>query len=108
MPPKKDPNKPKGRMSAYAFYVQERRNQYRKEGREVQFTEFSKECAVLWKDLDKAKKEKFFEKAKLDRERYDQEMADYVPLEGYGDSKGKKKGGGKKRKKDPNQPKRAM
>ena len=44
MPPKKnrDPNKPKGRMSPYAFFVQERRAQYRQKGQEVKFTEFSK------------------------------------------------------------------
>lgn len=106
MPPKKDPNKPKGRMSAYAFFVQERRAEYREKGQEVEFTSFSKECAELWKEeMDDESKAKYFEKAEKDRNRYEEEMADYVPAEGA--RKGKK-GRRKKRDKDPNQPKRAM
>lgn len=111
MPPKKDPSKPKGRTSAYAFFVQERRAMYREQGKEVDFTAFSKECAELWKGPDMAldaAKDKYISLAKEDRERYDQEMADYVPTDGS-DKKGKK--GAKRRKKkdkDPNMPKRAM
>lgn len=103
MPPRKDPNKPKGRTSAYAFYVKHRRLQYKNKGEDVNFTEFSKECSESWKD-PKLDKTKFFKMAEDDRRRYDKEMAKYVPPEGAG-KKGKR---GWKKTKDPNQPKRGM
>lgn len=100
MPPKKnkDPNKPKGRMSPYAFFVQERRACYRQKGQEVKFTEFSKECADLWKGMNEKQKEKFVKCADADRERYRCEMANYKPAAGRGS----------KKKKDPNMPKRSV
>ena len=39
----------RGRMTPYAFFVQERRDYYRQQGVPVQFTAFSKECSSLWK-----------------------------------------------------------
>ena len=39
----------RGRMTPYAFFVQERREYYRQQGVPVQFTAFSKECSALWK-----------------------------------------------------------
>lgn len=39
----------RGRMTPYAYFVQERRNYYRQQGVPVQFTAFSKECSALWK-----------------------------------------------------------
>ena len=101
MPPRKDPNKPKGRTSAYAFFVQEKRNEYKAKGEDVDFTAFSRECSEKWKDkkLDKSKYEKM---AEADKVRFDREMERYQPPEGAG----KKKGG--KKAKDPNMPKRAM
>lgn len=100
MPPKKnrDPNKPKGRMSPYAFFVQERRAQYRQKGQEVKFTEFSKECADLWRGMNEDQKKKYVKYADADRERYRSEMAQYKPPAGRGS----------KKKKDPNMPKRAV
>lgn len=101
MPPKKnkDPNKPKGRMSPYAFFVQERRAMYRQKGQEVKFTEFSRECADLWRGMNEKQKERYVKSADADRERYRSEMAHYKPPAGMG--RGKKK-------KDPNMPKRAV
>lgn len=101
MPPKKnkDPNKPKGRMSAYAFFVQERRAMYRQKGQEVKFTAFSKECADLWRGMDDDDKSKFIQSAEADRDRYKKEMASYKAPAGSGRTK---------KKKDPNMPKRAV
>ncbi len=108
---KKDPNKPKGRMSSYAFYVQKERSDCKSNGVEVEFTAFSKKCALNWKDMDADDKADFTELAQKDKERFDSEMAAYVPSEGY-DDKGKLGGNGKKKRtkkeKDPNMPKRAM
>ncbi len=43
--------KPKGRMSAYTFFVQTCREEHRKKhpNENVNFTEFSKKCAERWK-----------------------------------------------------------
>eukprot|EP00069_Balaena_mysticetus_P009626 bmy_06467T0 len=118
---KGDPKKPKGKMSAYAFFVQTCREEHKKKNPEVpvNFAEFSKKCSERWKTLPGFKspfasdysschfnyrtaeqtmsgkeKSKFDEMAKADKVRYDREMKDYGPAKG-----GKKK-------KDPNAPKR--
>ena len=43
--------KPRGRMSAYAFFVQTCREEHKKKhpGESVVFAEFSKKCAEKWK-----------------------------------------------------------
>lgn len=56
MESKKDLNrkKPKGRMSAYTFFVQTCREEHRKKhpNENVNFTEFSKKCAERWKVIN--------------------------------------------------------
>ncbi|KAM9314310.1 high mobility group protein B2-like [Pholidichthys leucotaenia] len=96
---KKDPNRPRGKSSAYAFFVQECRNEHKKKhpGTSVVFTEFSRKCSERWKTMSSTEKGKFDEMAKKDKVRYDREMKSYVP------PKGAKQG---KKKKDPNAPKR--
>ncbi|CAI5793492.1 HMGB3 protein [Podarcis lilfordi] len=93
---KGDPKKPKGKMSAYAFFVQTCREEHKKKNPEVpvNFAEFSKKCSERWKTMSSKEKGKFDEMAKADKVRYDREMKDYGPAKG-----GKKK-------KDPNAPKR--
>lgn len=109
MPPrssKKDPNKPKGRTSAYAFFVQDRREMYKEKSEPVVFTTFSKECADLWREMDDPDKVKYVAQAQKDKERYEREMALYQPADDEeGSRRGKK---GRRKKKDPNMPKRSM
>lgn len=47
----KDPNKPRGKTSSYAFFVQTCREEHKKKhpGTSVNFTEFSKKCSERWK-----------------------------------------------------------
>jgi hypothetical protein len=47
----KDANKPRGRMSAYAYFVQTFREEHKKKhpNENVVFAEFSKKCAERWK-----------------------------------------------------------
>lgn len=47
----KDPNKPRGKTSSYAFFVATCREEHKKKhpGTPVQFAEFSKKCSVRWK-----------------------------------------------------------
>ncbi|CAM4485081.1 hypothetical protein PO909_015393 [Leuciscus waleckii] len=96
----KDPTKPRGKTSSYAFFVQTCREEHKKKnpGTSVNFSEFSKKCSERWKTMSSKEKGKFEEMAKTDKVRYEREMKTYVP------PKGAK--GGKKQKKDPNAPKR--
>ncbi|XP_051253186.1 high mobility group protein B1b [Dicentrarchus labrax] len=94
----KDPRKPRGKMSSYAYFVQTCREEHKKKHPEasVNFAEFSKKCSERWKTMSPKEKGKFEDMAKLDKVRYEKEMKNYIP------PKGQKK----KRFKDPNAPKR--
>jgi len=98
---KKD-GKPRGKMSAYAFFVQTCREEHKKKhpGESVVFAEFSKKCAEKWKSMGGKEKKRFEEMAEKDKARWEKEMESYVP------PKGEKKR--RKRTKDPNAPKRAL
>lgn len=94
--------KPKGRMSNYTFFVQMCREEHRKKhpNENVNFTEFSKKCAERWKVMSEKEKKRFADMAEKDKQRYDREMATYTPPAG--------EGGRKRKKKDPNAPKRPL
>ena len=51
MPPKKADTKPRGRTSAYAFFVSTCREEHKKRHPEenVNFAAFSKKCSERWK-----------------------------------------------------------
>ncbi|KAJ8416567.1 hypothetical protein AAFF_G00358550 [Aldrovandia affinis] len=94
----KDTNKPKGKTSSYAFFVQNCREEQKTKhpGTSVNFSEFSKKCSEKWKNLTAKEKGHFEDRAKADKVRYDQEMQSYIPP----------KGSKKRKMKDPNAPKR--
>ncbi|KAG9347028.1 hypothetical protein JZ751_005955 [Albula glossodonta] len=94
----KDDNKPKGKTSSYAFFVQTCREEHKMKspGTSVNFSEFSKKCSERWKNLTAKEKTQFEDMAKADKARYDREMKNYIPP----------KGSKKRRMKDPNAPKR--
>jgi len=96
--------KPRGRMSAYAFFVQTCREEHKKKhpNESVVFAEFSKKCAERWKTMSDKEKQRFHQLAEKDKKRYDGEMVNYKP------PKGEKGGKKRKRTKDPNAPKRAL
>ncbi|XP_058497455.1 high mobility group protein B2-like [Solea solea] len=95
----KDPNKPRGKTSSYAYFVATCREEHKKKhpGTSVNFSDFSKKCSERWRNMSGKEKLKFEDMAKVDKVRYDREMKTYIP------PKGTKKG---KKKKDPNAPKR--
>ncbi|XP_034936272.1 high mobility group protein DSP1 isoform X2 [Chelonus insularis] len=99
--------KPRGRMTAYAFFVQTCRQEHKKKHPEenIVFQEFSRKCAMRWKTMSDKEKKRFHEMAEKDKKRYDAEMQNYTPPKGEN-----QKGKGKKRKhiKDPNAPKRSL
>jgi len=97
----KDANKPKGRMSSYSIFVKTCREEHKKKhpNDNVVFADFSKKCSERWKVMSEKEKQRFHTLAEKDKKRYEKEMSTYVPPKG---TKGKKK------KKDPNAPKRAL
>lgn len=94
----KDPCKPRGKMSSYAYFVQTCRSDHKKKHPDavVNFAEFSKKCSEQWKSQSAKEKGRFEDMARQDKVRYEREMRNYIP------PKGQKK----KRFKDPNAPKR--
>lgn len=99
-------NKPRGRMTAYAFFVQTCREEHKKKHPEEQviFAEFSRKCAERWKTMLDKEKQRFHEMAEKDKARYELEMQSYVPPKGAVVGRGKKR----KQFKDPNAPKRSL
>jgi len=95
----KDVNKPKGKTSAYAFFVQTSREEHRTKHPEqsVNFAEFSKKCSERWKALTPVEKKRFEDMAKADKVRYNRDMQHYVPPKGMPRAR---------KRKDPNAPKR--
>lgn len=94
----KDPKKPRGKMSSYAFFVQTCREEHKKKHPEasVNFSEFSKKCSERWRTMSQKEKGKFEDLAKQDKVRFERDMKDYIPPQGQK----------RKRIKDPNAPKR--
>jgi len=94
--------KPRGRSTAYAYFVQHCRAEHKKNrpNENVVFADFSRQCAERWKNTTEQDKKHFHDMATHDKKRYDEEMKHYVP------PKGQKKG--RRRTKDPNAPKRAL
>lgn len=101
-----DASKPRGKMTAYAFFVQTCREEYKKKHPEeqVDFAEFSKKCAERWKTMTDNEKKRFNQMAESDKKRFEAEMGTYVPPTQIGAKKGRKQ----KKQKDPNAPKRSM
>ncbi|KAK7074319.1 High mobility group box 1 [Halocaridina rubra] len=97
-------SKPRGRMSAYAFFVQTCREEHKKKHPEenVVFSEFSRKCADRWKTMTDKEKHRFYEMAENDKARYDNEMKGY---RGPRTPRGSRK---RRHRKDPNAPKRAL
>jgi len=99
---KKD-GKPKGKLSAYASFVQTCRDEHKKKNpsEPIVLSEFCKKWGEKWKAMNAKEKKRFEDMAAKDKIRFDKEMSTYTPAEGSGKRK-------RKEKKDPNAPKRAL
>eukprot|EP00668_Euglena_longa_P038193 GGOE01049181.1.p1 GENE.GGOE01049181.1~~GGOE01049181.1.p1 ORF type:complete len:247 (+),score=59.07 GGOE01049181.1:46-786(+) len=105
---KKDPNAPKRPLTAFFIFLSEKRETYLKENPTLKSknTEVVKALSEVWKKVDH---KPFEEKAAADKKRYEAEMKNYTPPEGFDDDEPETKGKrGKKKEKDPNAPKRAL
>ena len=87
---------------SYAYFVQERREMYRRVGTSVKFTDFSKECSEAWAQMSNEEKEKFKILASMDKVRYQKER-DY-----YKKATEVKVGKRGRKKRQPGHPKRNM
>ncbi len=100
---KKDPNAPKQAKSAYLFYSNAVRSTVKDENPNMGFGELAKEIGRRYKLLSAEEMEKYEAEAAVDKKRYKKEMENYTPPKEFEDSKP-----GKKTKKDPNAPKKAL
>lgn len=103
---KKDPKAPKKARSAYMLYMSEMRSKVVEENPDADFGTITKLLANQFKSLSPEERAKWDTKANADKERYNEEMADYSAPEDSDDGDGKDVK--KKAKKDPKAPKRAM
>jgi len=101
----KDASKPRGKTTAYAFFVQTCREELKKKNpnESVVFAEFAKKCGEKWKAMSAKDKKRFDDMAEKDKARFEKEMSTYTPAEGSG-----KRGKKGKATKDPNAPKRSL
>lgn len=98
----KDPNKPKRNMSAFFIYSNANRARVKEENPDVKFGKVAQILSVEFKQISAEERAKWDALALEDKERYQREMANYVPPDDLEEYRGKKK------KKDPNAPKRNM
>lgn len=68
---------PKSKMTSYAFFVQLCREEHRRvhPDEEVLFAEFGRKCAERWKTMSELEKKRFNQMAEEDAKRYHLEMA---------------------------------
>ena len=99
---KRDPDAPKGAKNAFIFFCADNRDELKEENPTMKMKDLSKKLGEMWKEVDGDLKSEYQEKAKQDKERYERELEEYVPKDGYKNPKDKKKGKAKS-----NSPKRA-
>eukprot|EP00095_Tigriopus_kingsejongensis_P009205 snap_masked-scaffold432_size172395-processed-gene-0.3 protein:Tk09205 transcript:snap_masked-scaffold432_size172395-processed-gene-0.3-mRNA-1 annotation:"hypothetical protein H257_06278" len=105
----KDPKAPKRASSAYLLYSNETRVDVRASHPGKSMIEVTKEIAARWHQVSPETKAKYQALADQDKERYGQEMADYVPppeADENANGQGPEKRLKKKMKADPNKPKK--
>ena len=85
--------KPKGKTTAYAFFVRQQKEMFDSENPEgkIVFGDFMKDCGEKWRELGEDEKTPFQEKAAEDAERWSREMENYEPEEETGQKKKRRK-----------------
>jgi structure-specific recognition protein 1 len=103
---KKDPNAPKKAMSSYMLFSNAMRSTIASENPDASFGDIARLIAAQFKALPDDERREWDEKAAADKQRYKDEMDDYIAPsdDDIGVDADAKKG---KKKKDPNAPKRA-
>lgn len=99
----KDPNKPKRNMSAFFLYSNANRARIKEENPGIKFGRVAQLLSEEFKQISPSERAKWDAEALRDKERYAREMENYTPPSDLEDD-----GPKKKKKKDPNAPKRNM
>merc|ERR1712176_653330 len=94
-----DSTKPKGKITAYAYFIRYKHEQKDSELANLPFSEFSKKCSNEWKDMDDSGRAPFIKMASDDRVRFNEEMKVWT-------QNGGKARAEKRAKRDINEPKR--
>jgi hypothetical protein len=80
---KKDPNAPKGASNSYMIFCKDRRQELKKSQPELSFGHLGSKLGIMWRNLSEEQKAPYEEKARLDKERYNEDMTKYVSLHGF-------------------------
>ncbi len=107
---KKAKDAPKNAKSAYMFFCQEMRSSVKEENPELSPKEITTKLGAMWKEIkdNEEEVEKYNQLASADKDRYKEEMANYIPSEGEAESEDEKSSKkGKKEKKTTKKPKDA-
>jgi len=86
----KDPAAPKRSKSSYIIFCGAKRDEIKKKNPDMKATEITSKLGEMWQSLNDKQKKKYVDEANKDKERYEGEMNEYVPSEGF-EKKGKKK-----------------
>jgi len=107
---RKDPKEPKRTRTAYMYFMQEQRPEFKLKNPGQSFAEQNKQLSERWKLLTDEDKKSYAKLHDEDKLRYEKEIASYKPPAKESDSDSSsdedKKRKVKKQKKDPNAPKR--
>lgn len=79
----KSPGAPKQPLSGYVHFLNDRRETVRKEAPDMSFADISKKLANEWSQLGQEDKQKYAERAELDKERYSREFQEYQQTDDY-------------------------
>ena len=71
-------SQPKGRISAYMFFVNAERPRVVELNRDCSFVEIGKKLGEEWNSLSMQSKHKYFELSRNDKKRYEMEMKQYL------------------------------
>jgi len=74
---KKDPNAPKQPLSAYFIFSTEERLKVKEENPTYSICEVAKELGRRWAEMDPAVKQRYQQRAEEERQKYDNDMANY-------------------------------
>lgn len=100
----KDPNAPTKAKTSYILYCMDMRQSVKDKNPDMKATEITSKLGKMWNALSDNKKSQYNKKAEEDKKRYEQEMESYTPPENSGGDSA----AGKKRKRDPNSPKKPL
>ena len=79
----KSPGAPKQPLSGYVHFLNDRRETVRKETPEMSFADISKKLANEWSQLGHEEKQRYVERAEIDKERYSREFQNYQQTNEY-------------------------